>query len=75
MKKFKIITCPGSKILFIRDLDENKEYTFKDSGSYAWDSIVLKTTLEFSGFTDSKFPTYTGEMDIDSFTRVTYLVD
>lgn len=72
MKKLQIVTCIGSRLIFVKDLETNKEISLKESASYVWDKIISEAKPEYKGLTEDLFPTFTCEVEEEVYTRITF---
>ena len=72
MKKIEITTLPGSRLLFLKDLEKDKKYKYTESASYLWETRVTPT---FERLVDGAYPAFTMLVEEDFLERLTYLAD
>ena len=75
MKKIEITTLPGSRLLFLKDLEKDKKYKYTESASYLWETLLLGVTPTFERLVDGAYPAFTMLVEEDFLERLTYLAD
>ena len=75
MKKIEITTLPGSRLLFLKDLEKDKKYKYTESASYLWEALLLRGTPAFERLVGGAYPAFTMLVEEYFLERLTYLAD